>query len=264
MRGTPHWQIAGILILGFVLLTPQLATAQQGAASGTLTVVGYGEASAPADLVTVYLSISSESGFMGPVPTASESDLEAVATVSDALVTAGIDEGTISVLTGPGVVSAMSYYGPAIALLRFEMADPTNETLTAAIDAATDAAAEQRLFVGGLSVRLSSDDCATLERQAREAAVADARERAGVMGDIVGLLPGEVIAVRDISHSPESGFVTFNPLLAGCAPFATDTLPPDMFGPTVFDPTKELTVTVSAQVELTFAASPSVLATPSG
>jgi uncharacterized protein YggE len=115
-----------------------------------------------------------------------------------------------------------------------------------------------------MSVRLGSDDCANLERQAREAAVADARERADVMGEMTGLLPGESISVRDVSYSSQAGFTYVTPMILGCWPVATDTLPPDWFGPTVFDPTQEPTVTVYAQVEMTFAASPALLATPSG
>jgi uncharacterized protein YggE len=264
MHGTPLRQIAGILILGLVILTPQLAVAQQGSASGSLTATGFGEASGPADLATIYLSISSESAMMGPFPTASEEDIQAVGTIADALVAAGVDEGRISVISGPGVMTVMSAYGPAVAMVRFEIANPTSQTITEAVDAATAAADDARLAIGGLNVRLGSGDCAALERQAREAAVADARERAEVMGELTGLLPGETISVRDVSFSPESGFTYVAPMMLGCAPVGADTLPPDWFGPTVFDPTQEPIVTVYAQVELTYAASPSVLATPSG
>lgn len=264
MRGTPLRQIAGTFILGILLLVPQLAAAQEGITTGSLTVVGYGQASGPADIATVYLTIASESMTMGPPENATEDDRETVAPIVDALVGEGIDEGTIAVITGPSVATAMSYIGPPMAVIHFDITNPTAASISGAIDAATVASAEARLLVGGMSVRLGSDNCTNLERQAREAAVADARERAGVMGEMTGLLPGETTSVRDVSLLPESGFVYVTPMLAGCAPFATDTLPPDWFGPTVFDPTQEPTVTVYAQVEMTFAASPALLATPSG
>jgi hypothetical protein len=263
MRGTLPRRIAGTFILGIVLFFPHLASAQEGIATGSLTVTGYGQASGPADLATVYLTISSASAMMGPPAPASAEDREAMDPVVDALVAAGIDETSIEVITGPSVMSA-SWYGPATAIIRFDLTDPTAETMSAAIEAATDAAADGRLFIGGMSVHLRSDDCAALERDAREAAVTDARARAEVMGELTDLLPGETLSVRDISFTPESGFVYVNPVLSGCSPVAPDTFLPDMFGPIPYDMTQEPTVTVYAQVEMTFAASPSILATPSG
>jgi hypothetical protein len=158
----------------------------------------------------------------------------------------------------------MTYIGPPMAVIHFDIANPTAATISGAVDAATAAAGEARLLIGGMSVRLSSGDCVSLERSAREAAVADARQRAEVMGELTGLLPGETISVRDVSFSPESGFTYVTPLMSGCSPVAADTLPPDWFGPTVFDPTQEPIVTAYAQVEMTFATSPAILATPSG
>jgi uncharacterized protein YggE len=264
MRGTPLRRIAGILTLGIILLVPSLASAQQGITTGSLTVTGYGQSSGPADLATVYLTIASESAMMGPTAPASSRDRETVAPVVDALVAAGIDEGTISVITGPGITSAMSYFGPAMALIRFDVANPTAASISAAVDAATTAASDARLVIGGMSVRLGSNDCASLERDAREAAITDARARADVMGELAGLLPGETISVRDISLAPESGFIYVNPALTGCSPIQADIAMPDIYGPTAYDLTREPTVTVYAQVEMTFAASPATMATPSG
>lgn len=263
MRGILLSRLAGIVILG-TLLVPQLASGQEGVAGDSLTVTGFGHASGPADLATVYLTIASESMMTGPPSPATAGDRETVAPIVDALVAEGIDEGTIAVITGPSVASAMSYIGPPLAVIHFDIADPTAETISGAVDAATAAASDARLIVGGMSVRLVTDDCAKLERDAREAAVADARERAEAMGELTGLLPGEVSHVRDISFSPEAGFPYVAPMMSGCWPIAADTLPPDWFGPTVFDPTQEPTVTVYAQVEITVAASPAILATPSG
>ena len=184
--------------------------------------------------------------------------------IVDALARAGIDEDTIDVITGPNVTGVGSYFGPAIAIIRFDVAAPTADTIAGAVDAATDAADDARLYIGALSVQTSSDTCGVLERDAREAAIADARERADVMGELAGLLPGETISVRDVSFTLESGFTYFGPVQSGCSPVAPGNVLPEMYGPTTYDLTQEPTVTVHPQVEMTFAASPSILAMPSG
>jgi uncharacterized protein YggE len=263
MRGIPLRQAAIVLILGIALIFPHMATARQGLVTGSITVTGLGQASAPADTATVFITISSE-GMMGPVPPSGISVEDEVAPIVDALAGAGADERTIAVITGPSVATAMSYYGPAIAVIRFELADPTAAAISGAVDAATTAATDARLYIGGMSVRLESDQCQELERQAREAAVADAREQAAAIGEMTGLLPGETTSVRDVPPGPESAYIYQNPLADACSPIGLPTIGWEMYGPGSYDPTQEPVVTVYAQVEMTFAASPSILATPSG
>jgi hypothetical protein len=246
------------------MLVPQVAAGQQGLITGSLTVTGFGQASAPADNATVTLTVSSESMMMAPIPASGISAEDEVEPIVDALAGAGIDEGTIDVITGPNVTAAASYFGPALAIVRFDIADPSAESIATAVEAASAAATEARLYVGGMSVRFTSDNCAALEREAREAAIADARARADVVGELAGMLPGEAIALRDVPPGPESVQSMYGPIESGCGLIETSTPGWEMYGPSLYDPTQEPIVTAYAQVEMTFATSPAILATPSG
>jgi len=94
----------------------------------------------------------------------------------------------------------MSFTGPALAVIRFEMSEPTADSLAAAIDAATGAAPDNNLYIRGMTKRFGSQECDTLQREAREAAIADAREQA-VVGDQQRLpgFHGADVALLDVA-----------------------------------------------------------------
>lgn len=169
------------LMFCFTLLGSQVAAAQQTADSASgLTVTGYGEASAPAETATLQLAITSDnfappqSPPPGSIPGAQER--ESVAPIVSSLTALGIAEEDIEVIVGPYIANAASFTGPAIAMIRVTVTDPSAETITDVVDAASAGAAEQRLFVGGVDATFDVTDCAALEVQARESAIADARQ----------------------------------------------------------------------------------------
>ena len=255
-------------VLGVVLGLPSIVTAQPaGGAGAGLTVTGFGEASAPADSVVVALTVSSELMMMGPIPSlpAGQTADDLVGPIVDALVGEGIDEAAISVISGPDAMGAMSFTGPALAVIRFEMSEPTADSLATAIDEATGAAPDNNLYISGMTKRFGSDDCEALQREARALAIADGREQAAIMAELTGMSTGELVGVRDIPVGVESAPVYGVPIVtSGCLPFEAATFLPESYGATVIDPSEEPMVTAYARVELTFATGHGAGATPAG
>ena len=259
------------VVLGLAVLVPNLTVAQEASdAPSGLTVTGFGEASAPADTATVEVVIGApnfgppQAPSPGATPGAQER--EAVAPAVDALVDAGIPEDAIEVIVGPFLNNVPTYGGPAQALLRFDVSDPSAERISELINAATVGAADERLTINGVGVRYEVADCAALERQAREAAIADARTEAETLASLLGVTPGALLAVDDVSYDPTAVALLGGLLpMSGCSPVDGEGFPPGAFvsSALTFDPTQEAVVTVYAQVEMTFAVSGESDATPS-
>ena len=135
------------------------------------------------------------------------------------------------------------------------MEEPTTERVQELINAAILGAAEEDLFVGQVGVGYEVADCATLERQARQAAIEDARERAELQADLLGVELGDPVASSDRPVDTTGLVEYFGPAAitgGGCAP----PLPRATAGAPVtlplFDPTTEAEVEVYVQVAITF------------
>ncbi|HEV2106971.1 MAG TPA: SIMPL domain-containing protein, partial [Thermomicrobiales bacterium] len=122
------------------------------------------------------------------------------------------------------------------------------------------AAAEQRLFVGYVGASYEAADCQTLEREARQAAIDDARSRAEIQAALLGVQLGDVIASSDVDPYPSQAFGPYGPIPApsgGCEPqappgFGGDVAPAVTLPP--FDPTSQSDeVEVYRQLRITFA-----------
>jgi uncharacterized protein YggE len=256
--------VAGTLMLiAFVPLTAAAQTAQPPAG---ITVAGYGEATAPAASVDVQILITRGENYGGPParpkrgvePGAEER--EQAAPVVAALVAKGLAESAISVKVSPIFESA--FYGPggpAVARLDFSIDKPDMAKLTELVAAAGSAASDQDLSIGQVGARLHATDCPGLERQAREAAIEEARASANIQADLLGVKLGDVTASSDMPVSSIFGVnyagVSVDP--GGCAPPQQSAL--GIAGLSVsfpaFDSTEELEVEVYSQVMLTFAVS---------
>jgi uncharacterized protein YggE len=259
-------------MLGFIFSGPSLLTAQDASpALPGITVIGHGEARAPADTATLQLIIGDPS-YGGPAfPQAGgapgEREREDVAPVVTALIDAGVPENEIHVIVGPGLTDVGTYFGPAVALIVVVVDSPEAEQLGDLVDTATEAASDERLIVGKTNVAYTVEDCTPLEREAREMAVADARHQADIMAELVGVSRGEVIGTQDLPAEPSPAtFGPYGPVMptnltnCGSEIFATNLNATFLLPP--FDPTMEPEVAVSADIELTFAITGSAGATP--
>lgn len=266
MRKTCFVQTVIATLLAATLFAPGAALAED--ANAGVTVVGYGQASAPADSATLQMVIG-DAFYGGPSPaqpgeTPGAEEREAVAPVLASLANAGVAEDNIDVLVSPYLGDAYGYGGPGIALLRVELSDPDTQRIVEVVDAASAGAAEARLIVGGVSVSYGVDDCAALEREAREGAIADARENAEIQAELLGVTIGNLEGSRDLPAQADWTLSFYGPVQSSsaCAPMR---LTDAAFGPYAgagFDPTGEAEVVVYAQVELTFGMASGAGATP--
>ena len=240
-------------------LAPATALAQDVPAPG-ITTIGYGEASAPAETATLQIVLTQEE-YGPPRPprgdaTPGAEQREAAAPAVDALVSAGVAEEDIELVVSPALGEYYGPFGPGAVRLDVAVEEPTTERVQELINAAILGAAEEDLFVGQVGVGYEVADCAALERQARQAAIEDARERAELQADLLGVELGDPVASSDRPVDPTAGLVEyFGPSAftgGGCAP----PLPRATAGAPVtlplFDPTTEAEVEVYVQVAITF------------
>lgn len=245
----------GLAVVGGLLGAAGVA-AQEGAAPG-VTVIGYGEASAPAETAVMQIVIteeqfgSSRTPRWGGEPGAEERRL--MEPIAEALVAAGVAADGIETRINPAVGDN---FGPSRGLARLdvEVPEPTAEAVRELVDAAVVAAADRGLFVGQVGVGYDVADCGALEREAREAALADAREGAEMQADLIGVELGE--ATASVDQSPSTGFDLYYGAFGGgetgCAP-PSPAIEVGAVSVAPYDPTAEATVEVYAQVAITFA-----------
>jgi hypothetical protein len=256
--------LASLVALSPVSAVAQTATPIPVTGSG-ISVIGYGEASAPAETATLQLLVTRGDYYGGPpiqprpgdIPGAEEK--REVAPIVQALVAKGVAESAITLVVSP--VLGSSVYGPggpAVARIDVAVENPDLAGLTDLVSTASSAAAEEALVLGQVGAEYDVADCAALERAAREAAIADARARAEIQADLLGVTLGDVTASSDVP--PSTGlalnYFGFPVSTNSCTPPAqSGAVAGPGLGVTVatFDPTAEAVVEVYAQINLTFA-----------
>lgn len=255
-----------LISLGLLLMGAPLVSAQDAPVAGpSITVVGYGEASVPAETARIQLTVSGNTYGPPPVPrpgaTPGAEERESVAPVVAALVDAGIEEDQIEVLVGPSIGDWYAYSGPAIAVLRFSLDSPDLARITEIVDAASVGAADEGLLIGPVGALYEVADCSPLERDAREAAITQARANVDVQAELLGVTTGNVVGSRDIPVDFSLGSIQYGgvPPDQGCSPLV-DAGPSLRLAP--IDPTIEPMVTVRMQVEVSFEITEVDVATP--
>lgn len=223
-----------------------------------VTVLGSGHASAPAETATIVMMLGPayyyDPELQGDAPameaTTPVSTDEAIAPVIAAIVGAGVPEADIQLLANP----YSGEYSPEgmlrSATIAFDLDDPSADRITAILDAAVPVAVEQGYFVNMVGARYGVAECAALERDARQAAIDDARAKAETQADLLGVTLGNVTASHDDLYSGMmySGGVAPNSCSQLDAPITTST----MWNVQQFDPAIEPEVVVTTAVYLTF------------
>jgi len=186
-----------------VAASPVMAQGDTGVHAG-ITTLGYGMASAPAESARMEFLIIDQDTLYGGPPLAPQVEAtpgamarEAVAPITDAIDASGAAE-SVEVVT-PVVYEP--YSQPSLARIEVTVANPDLEGLTNLVNVATQAAAGERLLVGYVGARFETSDCASLERDARETALAEAGARAEIQADLLEVGLGEVVASVDVDVS---------------------------------------------------------------
>jgi hypothetical protein len=278
-----------VILVGGLLAcvgVPRGAVAQTTAGQQPgVVAMGMGRASGPADSAEVQVIVGRDFGGMvsgvevpseaaavagSPVPSGAgwqpapvgmppaltETD---VAPIVDAIAGAGVPRAQIEVII-PAFTSMFSGPGgPGGAQLRFSLDHPTLDGLRALVRAVSDAASGVSLSLEHFGVHYVGGDCAALQQQAREAAVADARTRAEGLASALGVTLGELTQAADNLFYGPYGIGT----AGGCGPSAPEDSGP--YGPGMlppFDAAVPAAAVAYAQVTLTFAMGPAATATP--
>jgi hypothetical protein len=234
--------LIGSLVIGTAPAQAQLVST----AVPAVTVYGAGTASAPAATASVQLIIGQGDSEFGFDRDGSDSGgWESVSADEEGLVVEASDNAAVTVTEGrrrnrrdPSqsitaeqlvpIVDAIAtttglapdaietnlsplatepYARPAKkARLDFDVDQPTPEGLTALITAASDAAADNGLVVEIAGVRYNPADCAAIEDDAAQAAIADAAARAERLAPLLGVTLGGVVAASSDFFSANLDF----------------------------------------------------------
>lgn len=254
------------VLFSVLLVSSPLAAQGETASLSGITVTGYGSASAPADQATIILSLG-ETNYgpqttLQPGSTPGASERKSAAPAIDALVNAGLDEGQIELIVGPSVRDVGSYSGPAIALVRLTVENPSPERISDLIDAATVGAADERLILGRAGVRYEVEDCSALLQEARGHALADARESGSQQAELMNVSLGSITGSRDV-RSDSDAILYGGPLaLSSCTPGADATNQYAPFNLPAFDPTARAELIVTMSLDVSFEIEDSMGATP--
>lgn len=264
-RWLPAAVLALVLLAGLVAAGGTGVGAQQGGSDVAaprqgISTIGYGEASAPAETAILQMLITRED-FGPPRPprpsaTPGAEERELTLPVIDALTAAGLAEEEIEVVISPITGQSYGPGGPGIARLDIALDRPTPERIIELINAAVPVAAQQGVLIGQVGVGYNVEDCRALEREARAAAVEDARERAAIQAELLGVGLGEAVGSADLPPADATALIFYDRFLsgeAGCAPPAPSITEGTSINLPPFDPAGEAEVEFFAQVEVIFA-----------
>jgi hypothetical protein len=258
-----------VLALVTALVVGSSAVAQISAPPEGITVLGRGEASAPADSTMFRISLSNPMfgampvGGSQPFTTPEAGNGGQTGPIADALVEVGIPESDMTVVMPPYLGNnQFGPYGPALAMVEFTITDPSANRIREIVDAANAGAAESQLIVSDILLVHEIQDCSALYDEAVAAAFDDAQSRATRQADILGLTIGDVVASRDsgllLSPDPSSGIAADGT----CTYIPANAITYGPFGPTPYNIVSDPEVRITAGLEVTFEIVEGASATP--
>jgi len=218
----------------------------------TITVVGEGSATAPAEEAHIIIVIGGDSNVyvdpaaIGPDTAPTPTAIDATGIV-DAIVASGIPAEDVGMLDpqfqgewGPGMP-------PTPVTISVTLTKPTVSAVNDLLTLVRSAAAENSLWVNQFSVMYSVADCRPLHQQARVAAVANAREKAEDQATALETTAEIIVASRD-TMPVSMGYVQLNTCTS-----TSMAMPLSMkYVAAPFDPAQPAEVTVTVAVEVSF------------
>lgn len=203
-----------LLLIATVLLVPATSLGAPSTQettmdlSSSITVLGYGTASAVPDSARVNLYIGERPTY-GPgdpaIMLVSPGDMEEM---RDSLVQKGVKEQDIQInlLSRNYALGPSGFVGEIV--FTYSQVDELSGLLQALLDEQTG---RRGPYIQGADVLFQVDDCAALEETAMKAALDEARNRATRMAELLELSPGRVISVSEDLSSAGLG-----PQVGGC------------------------------------------------
>ncbi len=221
-------------------VAPQLTTDKHA-----VTVIGQGQAAAPADKALLEFRLGSREPAEQPlgvtVPAAPQEELSikaALKPVVDALVAIKVPAENIEVQTS-------SVENPKL-LVRFSK--PTREQMQQVVAAASNAIQKSNmLFLQGIGAEYGVNDCQPLEREARRLAISDAQVEVTSVALQLGVKVGEMLFVTVYpSFGPSNISACGSKAAVPASPFSlTSDTPP-------YNPSAPVEVQVRSQVSITY------------
>lgn len=245
-----------ITVLGFLMMLAPATSAQiapmAAVTPGTITVLGEGSASVPADTANVVISVGGDSNIyvdpmtIEPDNAATPQAVDATAVV-DAIVAFGIPAENVEIVEAPfsGEWGSGMPANPVNILVTVPA--PTVDGLSDLLEAVRSAAHDEGLFVHQFGVMYSVEDCRVLRQQARADAFEHARGEAEDQAAAMNMTLGEAVASRD-TMSMNTGYYQAN----SCNVSPTATPYPMIYQAGGFDPGLPAEVTVFVAVEVSF------------
>ena len=251
-------RISGFLIacVGLLMVLAPAVSAQQigSAVPGSITVVGEGTASMPAEQAQVVITIGTDGNAFYdpatgmPIEGAEYTAIDATPIV-DAMVAYGVPVNDISVEETQFTGEWGSGMPPVPVMIIATSPDPTPEGLAGLLEAVREAAKAEDLFVNQFSVMYAIADCRPLRQQARTNAVANAALEAEDQAAALNSTVGEVVASRDVTPVSIMGYQPNSCSIGTPMMKPYDT----MYMAAPFDPRVPAEVSITLAVEVSYA-----------
>lgn len=207
-----------------------------------ITVTGYGDATDVPTGATIRLEIGDDGFFSGSSsPLLELIDPEEVQPLVDLIEEQGVNDEDITVNTLSQ--SQFGYGASATITFPWSGVDGLNELVDELADGTRQ---ETEYDLIAFNVLFTVDDCEQLEEAAQEAAIEDARQRAGRLAELGGLDLGDIVAIADAGS-----FTSLYGLPQGCAAFE-DVAAIDLFGANPGNSPEQ--VEIDSTLTVTFAA----------
>ena len=192
--------LLGLLCIAAILMIPAISygapTTQEAMSEmkTSITVLGYGAASAAPDSVRISLHIGEEPVFGPSGSEMSLIELSDLEHVRDFLVEEGVDENSIEInsLRSSYAFGLSSSAGEIV--FSYSELDRIRDLLQALLDELKE---RRGPVLQGANFIFRVDDCATLEEEAMRSALGDARQRATRMAGLLELSVSHVISVSE-------------------------------------------------------------------
>lgn len=243
------------ILMALLLLAPTASAQTPPLTPGTITVLGEGTASAPAEEASVVITIGADSNIYYEDPmTMQDSPSQPTATtavnvdnVVDAIVNFGISVNDVTLIEAPFMGEWGSGMGEEPATILVTVMQPTVEQLSELLEVVRSAAHDDGLFVNQYGVLYSVADCRSLRQEARAEAFDNARAEAEDQAAVMNTTLGDAVASRDTYPINVSYFQTNS-----CNTSTTAAPQSMMYTVAQFDPSMPAEVTVWVAIDVSF------------